>query len=175
MLKTSESPEAFSEAFQSRLQSMGRMHDLLSQTGWHGAALGALVAAAVLPLVGTERPNVSYSGPDIVLTASASAPIGMVLHELATNAAKHGALSTPGGGIEVSWRMELASDGNRLHFGWHEHGAAGTGKAEHHGFGLSFVRRTIEYELQGTVQLGFSPDGFYAELSIPLQLNVLTA
>ncbi len=101
MARTHRSVESFQNAFLSRLSAMGRVHDLLSSGAWSGADLRSLVEAAVEPFTTAGIGNVQLTGGEIRLNPNAAAALGMVLHELVTNAAKHGALSTSLGRIEI--------------------------------------------------------------------------
>ncbi|HUB44859.1 MAG TPA: CheR family methyltransferase [Acetobacteraceae bacterium] len=173
MAQRSRTVDEFQAAFLSRIRAMGRMHDLLANGAWSGASLRDLISAALEPYVSAARPNVRLVGSDIRLDANAAATMGMVLHELATNAAKYGALSTPGGTVEVAWaREQEAQAGGSLELTWIERDGPPVDPAGTPGFGTSFITRSVEYELQGTVSLELAPPGLRCTIRFPLSGNV---
>jgi two-component sensor histidine kinase len=100
----------------------------------------------------------------------------MAFHELATNAAKYGALSSREGRIELSWRVERNAGAERLSFAWREsNGPRIVAPPPSEGFGTSFVRRSIAYELNGTVEMSFEPEGFKASIGFPLEESAATS
>ncbi|HUN40204.1 MAG TPA: chemotaxis protein CheB [Acetobacteraceae bacterium] len=172
MAQRSRTVEEFQEAFLSRIRAMGRMHDLLANGAWSGAGLRDLIGAALEPYVSAARANVRLVGGDIRLDANAASTMGMVLHELATNASKYGALSTPGGTVEVGWTREDGAQGGRLELTWIERDGPPVDPNGTPGFGTSFITRSIEYELQGTVTLELAPTGLRCTIRFPLLGNV---
>jgi len=163
----------FETAFLSRIQAMERMHDLLANGAWRGAGLRALIGAALEPFVNAAKPNVRLDGSDIRLDANAAATMGMVLHELAANAAKYGALSTSGGIVEVAWtRADEARGDGTLQMTWIEHDGPPVNPGSAPGFGSSFMTRSVESELQGTVSLELAPPGLRCTIRFPLSGNV---
>lgn len=171
MLKGSTSLEEFSAAFLARLTAMGTMHELLSDGKWGDAELRAVVAAAMAPYVNADTRNVGLSGPKVLLKPNTAATLGMALHELATNAAKYGALSVADGSVVVSWRIEDASSGERLSLDWMERDGPQVEPDRKEGFGTGFVSRIIEYELEGVVRLDFDPEGLHCIVEFPLSQN----
>jgi len=121
-----------------------------------------------------QRGKESYSanGPAVLLRPNAAATLGMVFHELATNAAKFGALSVPDGKIELSWQVEETSAGQRLSISWTERNGPRVRPPKHDGFGSIFVERSVEFELEGTVGLEFEPSGVQCTISFPFRHNV---
>ncbi len=116
----SHSMDQFLDVFDGRIQSMANTHDLLSRGRWKGVCLADLVGLELEPYMGTCEATVE--GPDVLLSAETTPALAMVLHELVTNAAKYGALSTPGGRVSVNWGVVgpmgphqpcLQSDGGR--------------------------------------------------------------
>ncbi len=172
MLKTSSSLEEFAPAFTARLMAMSNMHDLLFQRDWGGAEMSALIGTALSAYATAQGRNIAMRGPKVLLRPDSSATLGMVLHELATNSAKYGALATENGRLEVSWRTEPSAAGERLHVDWTERGGPSVAPPDHEGFGTSFIKRSVEYELEGTVDLHFEPDGLRCAISFPLRRDV---
>ena len=171
MLRNTSSLQEFSAAFQERLRAMGRMHDILSQRSWIGADLSRLIDAAVSPYATAKGSNIELSGPDVLLKPDVASALGMVLHELATNAAKYGALGNPDGRLQISWGVEGSGQGEKLSFSWLERSASPITPPDHEGFGSTFIRRSVEYELEGTVELAFEPPGLRCAISFPLLRN----
>jgi two-component system CheB/CheR fusion protein len=169
MLKDSASMEDFSTAFLARLRTMGYLHDLLSQRNWQGADLRTLVTAAVAPYVRGDKSNIVLDGPEVILTPNAAGSLGLVLHELATNAAKYGALSVADGRIEAAWKITGPAGPERLSLAWTERGGPRVEQTGVEGFGLSFVKRSVEYELDGTATLALDPDGLRCTIEFPLR------
>ena len=109
----------------------------------------------------------------MLLKPNVALSLAMVLHELATNASKYGALSTPAGRIEVRWhRREGDGDGPRLALQWTERGGPEVKEPPRPGFGLCFIERCVAYELCGTVEVSFAPTGATCTISLPLRDNV---
>jgi len=169
MLTAGRSPKEFSDAFQARLGAMGVVHELLSAGRLQKASLRALAEIALEPYVNRDRSNLVLDGPDVALDATALSTLSMAFHELATNAAKYGALSSREGRVALSWRVEQDSGSKRLSISWLERGGPRVAATSKEGFGTSFVKRSIAYELSGTVDMSFDGDGFRAAMAFPLQ------
>jgi len=152
------SMEDFIDTLDRRIQSMADAHDLLSRNRWQGVSLAELVNGELAPF--TTEANTVVEGPDIVLAAAATQATAMVLHELATNAAKYGALSTPGGRVWVRWQR-LSNEGGptKLRLEWLEAGGPMVVAPVEAGYGTSVIRDLIPYELGGSVELAFDPSG----------------
>jgi two-component sensor histidine kinase len=137
----------------------------LSQSRWSGVSLTDLIRHQLAPY--TTDANIAISGPDVTLTSAQTQAVAMVIHELATNAAKHGALSTPDGKVSVSWDRIGADTQAILTITWRELGGAPI-KAPIPRYGLGLIRDLIPYELGGTVGLTFPSDGACCKIEIPL-------
>jgi two-component sensor histidine kinase len=115
---------------------------------------------------------VALEGPPVLLPPEAAQPIAMAVHELATNAAAHGALSVPGGRVAIAWRLEgaAAAPGHRLVLRWAETGGPPLeGPPLRRGFGSRVVEGVVRGQLGGTLSLDWQRDGLVCELSFPLQ------
>ena len=152
------------QVFTRRLAALATAHDLLTQSEWRGAGLWPLAAAELAPY-GVRAELV---GPDLTLNPKAALSLGLVLHELATNAAKHGALSLPEGRLELSWQLDgLAGAEPALHLRWREcHGPPVTVPSRR-GFGRTLIEQGLQHDLDGTVTMDFAPDGLVCTMSIP--------
>ncbi len=161
-------PERFRTAVTGRIAALARAHTLLARDGWDGAALRELVEEEVAPYRGAgpgARERVVLAGPDVELAAGAAQPVAMALHELATNAAKYGALSVPGGRVAVAW--EAAPDGGLALYWTEQDGPALEGAPARRGFGSSVIRNTVERQLGGRTSFAWRPEGLAATLLLP--------
>ena len=174
--RTSErsgSMDDFIDALEHRLQSMGEAHALLSRSRWQGVSLADLIAQVLAPYVGTG--NTVVEGPYVDLTAAATQALAMVLHELATNAAKYGALSTPQGQVSVRWDVPSNEvKPSSLTLEWNERGGPDVTLPAQTGYGTSVIRNLIPYELGGTVDHTLSPNGAFCTITIPAEHATLT-
>jgi PAS domain S-box-containing protein len=138
-----------------RLRALAGAHTLLIDGGWQGASLKAL-AEATLAAYGRQ---VEVEGADVVLTPKAALTLGLVLHELATNALKHGALSVPAGRVAVGWEVAGPPGGASLSLIWRERGGPPVAAPTRHGFGRTLIEQAVAYELGGRARLDFEPQG----------------
>jgi PAS domain S-box-containing protein len=158
----------FIEALDHRLLSMAEAHSLLSRNRWRGVSLADLVAQELTPFAASG--NATAEGPTVCLSAAATQAMAMVLHELATNAAKYGALSTPQGRVSVRWqRLSKGVPPAKLRLEWHEVGGPPVTVPAKSGFGTSVIRDLIPYELGGTVELEFGPNGVLCVIEIAIE------
>ncbi len=163
---TSGSMEEFVTALDGRIRSMAHTHELLSVRGWRGVPLAELVECELAAYA--SRDNVEINGPELMLRPEAGQPISMVIHELATNAAKYGALSMPCGRVSVLW--DRVSNGSpRFVLLWRETGGPRVGAPQKAGGGTRIIRDLIPYEIGGTVDISFAPEGFQCRLEVPLK------
>ena len=120
-LTSRDEPRAFATAVEARVAALARAHSLLAEGGWYGADLRAVAERALSPHAPTAGGGtVRLDGPPVPLASAAVQPLAMVLHELATNAAKYGALSVPGGTVALTWRTTKDGGKSRLHLQWTE-------------------------------------------------------
>jgi PAS domain S-box-containing protein len=161
------STEHFVAALDGRIRSMGSTHELLSHRRWEGIPLSHLVQRELAPY--TTGSNTEISGPDVMLSAEASQTMAMVLHELVTNAAKYGSLSTASGRVSIRWRLPRNGRGSdRLVLTWREIGGPVVVAPSKVSYGVQVVRELIPYELGGTVDYLLSPEGAQCQMAIPL-------
>jgi PAS domain S-box-containing protein len=158
--------DEFVSALDGRIQSIGAAHALLSQNHWSGVGLTDLLRQQLAPYV-TET-NTHIGGPDVMLTAAQTQAVAMVIHELVTNAAKHGALSSPDGRVSVSWDRTGADTAAMLTITWRELGSPPIAAPVPAGYGSSLIHDLIPHELGGTVNLVFLSDGACCKIEIPL-------
>lgn len=165
------------EAFNDRLQGLSVSHDLLVHRDWRSTSLEDLVRAHLAPFGADERHDlITIEGPAIGLRAEAAQNLGLALHELATNAAKHGALSTSGARLQIFWRIDAArtahgdaSGPQLLTFTWSEPDSSVTGDGRQDGFGSMLLQRLVPLSLLGESTYSLSSAGVQWRLVAPLQ------
>jgi PAS domain S-box-containing protein len=155
----------FVEALEGRLRSMASAHELLSARGWQGVPLTELVRRVLAPY--RQGNNIKIDGRDVMLRAEAGQAIAMVFHELATNAAKYGALSTQQGRVSIRWDRPLNGHLPSLLVEWREIGGPPVVVPNRVGYGMSTIRDSIPYEFGGAVDLVFARDGVHCRLTLP--------
>jgi PAS domain S-box-containing protein len=165
--RRSGTTDEFVKSLDGRIQSMATAHTLLSQSRWYGVGLTDLVRRQLAPY--TTDANTTISGPDVILTSAETQAVAMVIHELVTNAAKYGALSSPDGSVSVSWDRTGADAAAILTITWRELGGPPIAAPVQSGYGSSLIRDLIPHEIGGTVDLIFSPDGACCKIEIPLE------
>ena len=164
--ETSQSMADFVAALDGRIKSMAITHELLSYRRWHGIPLAELVDRELAPYA--TGSNTQIEGPDVILSADAGQAIAMVFHELATNAAKFGALSTARGRVCVRWSQKRNGHAHSLlSVHWEERGGPNVMPQTRSGYGTSVIRDLIPYELGGAVDLVHAPEGVRCRLEIP--------
>lgn len=166
-VKSTPDPEQFHESFEDRLISLSQAHDLLNATGWEGAGLADVVERALAPW----SDQVAQQGPDAWLDPAQAVSVSMALHELGVNAAKYGALSTPGGRVSITWARLRNADGETLQLDWKESGGPPVKEPTRRGFGSRLLERGLGRELQGAVQMSFRPAGLECHVTFPLRLD----
>lgn len=168
-LRISE-PSQFKETFESRLLALSKTHDLLTRNAWREADLRTLIEQELAPYRRDGEDRIALSGPEVSLPARAVINLGLVVHELVTNAAKYGALSSPHGKLKVGWSLEPgAESGLDLHIRWRESGGPAVRPPGRRGFGSRLIQRSIEGELSGRTTMDYLPSGLVAQLTIPVR------
>ena len=169
MSRGRSSIEEFRDAFLGRLMAMGRTHDLLTDGAWSGTSVRSLLEAALGPHRTARKDDIVLVGPEVRLPADKATTLGMVLHELATNCSKYGALSKPGGRIEISWGLVEtdSAGGQQLGLSWSEYSGPPVNPSRPSGFGTAFITRSVEYEMGGQATLDFAPDGLRCTIEFP--------
>jgi len=164
--ETSSSMAEFVAALDGRIKSMATTHELLSDRRWQGVPLVEILRRELAPYATAS--NTHMDGPDVELSAEAGQILAMVFHELATNAAKFGAISVKSGRVSVRWSFKRNGHAkNCLCIDWEERGGPLLGTPIRSGFGTSVVRELVPYELGGTANLMHLPEGVRCELQIP--------
>lgn len=154
-------------AFEARLMALARAHNILSEEKWENAELRAIVKRALEPYVAAGDTRLLIAGPDVRLAPQTALAVAMVLHELATNAAKYGALTRPSGRVAIDWQLSGAGPKRRLRMHWREAGGPPVAEPTRKGFGLTLIERGIGQELGGTAALSFPPEGLECTMEFP--------
>ena len=167
-------PAAARKTFEARLLALSRSHEVLTREGWTGADVGELVALALAPHSAgiSDRPRHVVVGPPLRVPQRFVVPLSVALHELASNSARHGALTVPTGQVEISWKLVPESHdvaATTLKLRWAESGGPPVpGPPLRRGFGTRLLERGLAGELGGTVHLHFHPTGVVCEIEAPL-------
>ena len=161
--EASTSRTDFVTGLNSRINSLARTHELLSESSWRGASL-AVVRREIAPYA---RGNVEASGPSVTLKPEATQAVATVLHELTTNAAKYGAFSNRTGRVSVRWRWAQNGSRDRLLIEWQETGSPAVLAPSLSGYGTTVIRELIPFELGGAVELSLAAEGIKCRLEIP--------
>ena len=158
----------FEARFSDRLQALAASHDLLVQRDWHGVPIADLVNSQLAHYLDQHASQIEISGQKMIVTPEAAQNIGLAVHELSTNAAKYGALSVPGGAVQVEWACSANGDGEpRFQMTWSERGGPPVSPPEQRGFGQVVMEQLTARALQGTADLQFHPEGVRWTLDIP--------
>jgi len=163
------SMEEFSSVFGQRLQSLAAAQDLIVAENWEGVDLAELISSQLAHYAPADGSRIRVEGPAIKLNPEATQTLGLALHELATNAAKYGALSKDSGKIDISWQMsETDPDkGPVLSFLWQESGGPKVKKPKRRGFGRTVIERNVTGMLGAEVDVDFAEEGLIVRMSIP--------
>ena len=157
------------DRFDGRLIALSRTHDLLARATWEGAGLRELLRQELEPFRAAETGSFVIDGPDLRLPPKAALALGMAFHELATNAAKYGALTTASGQVRVSWHVSPPAGGRAaLRLTWAEIGGPPVEDSGHRGFGRLLIESGLPLELDGTVDLAFAPEGVVCSMDLPI-------
>lgn len=161
--RSAASYDAFRTSFQARLMALAKSHDLLMEGAGDSADLRDILESELLPYAtgASSGHALQIAGPSVRFAARGAVGLALVVHELATNAAKYGAYSRADGALSISW--SIAEDG-RVHLSWRERGGPPTAAPEKVGFGTRLIESVLQAELGGSIAQRFSESGFEADL-----------
>lgn len=164
--KSSSTSEEFLTRFSGRLAALATAHSLLTEERWEAAPLAHLIRDLLRPFPSDGR--VHIEGPEVVLQPRVLVPLSLIIHELLTNALKHGALGRPEASIRVAWKTREGA-ANRLLFSWREEGLQSVCPPIRAGFGSKLLQASVRHELHGTIETTWNEDGLELLLEFPLQ------
>jgi PAS domain S-box-containing protein len=163
-LTQSDTPEGLKKAIEGRIQALASVHRLFVESRWTGADLHSVASQELLPYRQDGETRVRIDGPNLLLEPNTAQAIAVTLHELSTNAAKYGALSGPGGQIQIEWSR--AADG-KLVLRWTETGGPPVIRPTRRGFGTRVMDSMIRGQLKGEIQVDWRPEGLTCEITLP--------
>jgi two-component sensor histidine kinase len=167
-MRQSATLEEFSERFEGRLTALSRVHGALAVSS-EPRALSQVAELVLAPYRLASGESVLIAGPAVDVTSAAAITLALCLHELATNAAKYGALSSPLGRVALSWNLDAGEAGTKLRLCWAEDGGPPVTPPSRPGYGTAFIRSATKGSLNGTVDLQFRSQGLVCEMVIPLE------
>ena len=163
-LSRDEIPIEVRETLTSRLMALARAHDVLTNEKWAGADVHEMAEAAAAPYRGAHSSPFRLSGPKMSVPPNTAIALALVFHELATNAAKYGALSVRGGEVHLTWSAEPAPAGRLLRITWREVGGPPVTPPKKSGFGTRLIRRGLAAELNAAIELDYQPGGLVCSI-----------
>ncbi|MDQ4137176.1 MAG: PAS domain S-box protein [Pseudomonadota bacterium] len=172
-IRSSDTMEEFGDAFLGRINALARTHALLTEHYWQAATLHDLLASQLGPYKDGRVQQVTLDGPAVELPSEIAVPVSMAIHELTTNAAKHGSLSVEGGHLAVTWTV-LGEEGGEqgevrlLRLEWRERNGPPVTPPTREGFGTRLLERVLSAQARAKVTVDYSPDGLTFLADIPL-------
>ena len=169
-LRSGGPQESFSSEIEGRILAIARAHNLLTDHGGIEGSLRALIATEVRPY--EQDNNVTLAGPNVILTSKASLTLALAIHELATNAAKYGSLSIPGGKLGVTWSVGGKAATQSLEIVWLESGGPVVAIPSRRGFGTKLIETSLVRGLGAAVDRAFAETGVRCSIAVPLVADV---
>jgi two-component system CheB/CheR fusion protein len=170
--ETSESVEDYAMHLDGRLSAFARTQSLVTRDPGAGIDLEYLVAEELLAYHAHDGEQANISGPRLRLQPRAAETLGLAVHELATNAVKHGALSQPSGRVDVSWHIMDGGEPPHLRLDWVERGGPTVSEPQRRGFGTELLERVLAFELKARTSLAYEPEGLRCAIELPLDARV---
>ena len=164
--RRSKSLEEFADGLDGRIRALSATHDLLTKSDWGTTPVRAVIEAELLPYAQDTEHQIDLQGPEIALAPNDALSLGLATHELATNAAKYGALSRSGGKVAVHWKLVAPG---LVRIEWQESGGPPVKAQRGRGFGTDLIERIVAHELKNPVELDFAPEGVRCVLTVPVR------
>jgi PAS domain S-box-containing protein len=168
-LSRAHDAEVLREVILGRIEALARAHQLLAASRWSGADLQTLVREEVAPFLHGDPDRVTIDGPTLPIEPSAAQALAMALHELTTNAAKHGALSATTGSVDIRWTVTHGV----LRLVWTESGGPAVRPPKERGFGTTLLQRALAGSLRGRTELEWRRDGLVCSVTMPIGTDSL--
>jgi two-component sensor histidine kinase len=140
----------------------------LTEDYWQTAPLRKIALNELKPFAEGRVPRFMLIGPPVELSADLAVPVGMALHELTTNAICYGALSVPGGHVQVRWSVNEIEGARTLHLEWREFGGPPVTEPQHQGFGTTLLQRVLPMQCKAEVEVQYDPEGLRFRMDAPL-------
>lgn len=166
-LMSEDTLQGFQKAFTGRIQALAATHTLLAENSWTDLTVRDIVAAELAPYLDNADRRISYENLDVEIQPRAAIALGLVIHELATNAVKYGALSVPAGSILISAPATATDPTAPFAIEWRETGGPDVAEPTRKGFGRTLIARSLQYSPQGGADLAFQPSGVVCRIQIP--------
>ena len=165
--KSSDTVEGFKDALIGRIAALARTHLLMSD-GARVVAFDSMLHSELDPFDDASGERIVMNGPGVEIPTRYAVPVGLALHELTTNSAKHGALSALGGRVVATWRILIEADQRRLEFEWIESGGPETTKPAREGFGSQLITSVLPRQINAETEVDWRRDGLQVRVRIPL-------
>jgi PAS domain S-box-containing protein len=162
-----QSFDDFQTAFTARIQALAATHNLLAERSWEDLSVRDIIDAELMPFVDIKRPRIEIDGLETRVQPRAAIALGLVVHELATNAVKYGALAREGGHIRISSAIPRTQPDDPLRIEWREHADRLVTPPLRFGYGQTVISRSLEYASGGGAVLRFEPEGVVCDLAVP--------
>ena len=166
--RSTSTVEEFYEAFSDRIVSLAKTHSLLTEDYWQRASLREILTNELGPYDDDNGGRILLNGPPVELSADLAVPTGMAIHELTTNAVKHGALSVPEGRVEVGWEVAGRNGDKNLVLEWIESGGPPVAEPKRRGFGSTLLQRVLTAQVQARIEVDYRPSGLRFVMDAPL-------
>jgi two-component sensor histidine kinase len=167
-LRGSETPMETREALESRLFALSRVHNVLTRENWEGALLHEIIGDVIEPYSSGREGRIRWHGGRVHLTPRMALALSMAVHELATNAAKYGALSNGSGEVHLTWMVDHTPMPSLLLLRWEEKGGPAVKPPSRQGFGARLIERSLAHDLNGQVRIEYAPAGLVCSVEAPL-------
>jgi two-component sensor histidine kinase len=166
--RASTTIEEFQDAFTGRIASLARTHSALAESPSQIVGFHDLLRTELDAYDDDSGNRVILDGHPAKLASSIAIPLGMAVHELATNAVKHGSLSVPGGSVAIRWGVIEAAGGPTLEFEWVERNGPKVSAPKRRGFGSQLLERVLNRQVGADAKLDYDPDGLRAQVRVSL-------
>jgi two-component sensor histidine kinase len=171
--RSSGSIDDFLRDFSARLVSLAETHTLLTDDYWQTASLHKLLEGELRHYDTSREPRIHLEGPAVSLVADIAIPVGMALHELASNASKFGALSRPQGRLDVHWSIDMRDQIQFVDLEWQERGGPHVEQPTRRGFGTTLLEKVVAVQCDAQISLDYRPSGLRFTMALPLRATRL--